>query len=87
MVLEGIVGSDVVDLVLMGAPAEVVVHDWYEYSRILAAFCQFLLAWLLLCSWLRPIGLLGSERFVEQPTVWRGYLSAFSRPGAGDSGR
>ena len=44
MVLEGIVGSDVVDLVLMGGPTEVVVHDRYEYSRILAAFCQFLLA-------------------------------------------
>ena len=42
MVLEGIVGSDVVDLVLMGAPTEVVVHDWYEYSRILAAFTLLL---------------------------------------------
>ena len=87
MVFEGVVGSDVVDLVLMGPLTEVAVHDWYEYSRILAAFCQFLLAWLLFCSWLRPIGLLGSEHFVGQPAVWRGYLSAFPRPRAGGSGR
>ena len=42
---------------------EVAIHYLYEYSRILAAFCQFLLAWLLLCTWPQPVGLLNSARF------------------------
>ena len=39
VVLEGMDGSDAVDLILMGGPAEVVVHDWSECSRILSPFC------------------------------------------------
>jgi len=31
-------------------PSEVVVPDWSKHLRILAAFCQFLLAWLPLCA-------------------------------------
>ena len=87
MVLEGMDGSDAVDLILMGGPAEVVVHDWSESSHILAALYQFLLAWLLLCAWPQPVGLLDSAHFAVRPAVWRGYLSAFPRPGARGSGR
>ena len=65
VVLEGMDGSDAVDLILMGGPADVVVHDWSECSRILAALCQFLLAWLLLCAWPQPVGLLDSARFAR----------------------
>ena len=68
-----------------GAPTEVAVHYWSESSHILAAFCQFLLAWLLLCAWPQPVGLLDSAHFVVRPAVWRGYLSAFPRLEAGGS--
>ena len=85
MNLEGMDGSDVMELVLMGGPSEVAVRDWSEHLHILAAFCQFLLAWLLLCAWLRPIGLLGSVRSAAWPAAWRGYLFASPRPGAGGS--
>ena len=85
--LEGMDGSDVMDLVLMGAPSEVAIRDWSEHLHILAAFCQFLLAWLLLCACPQPVGLLDSAHFAVRPAVWRGYLSAFPRPGAGGSRR
>ena len=90
MLLKGVIGSDVVNLILMGGPSEDVVgaaHDWSECLHILDAFCQFLLAWLLLCAWPQPVGLLDSAHFAVRPAVWRGYLSAFPRPRAGGSGR
>ena len=70
-----------------GLPSEVVVLDWSEHLRILTAFCQFLLAWLPLCTWTQPVGLLDSAHFVVRPAVWRGYLFAFPRLEAGGSRR
>ena len=43
--------------------------DWSECLHILAAFCQFLLAWLLPCAWPQPVGLLAVARFAAWPAV------------------
>ena len=66
-------------------PSEVDVHDWTEYLHILAAFCRFLLAWLLLCAWPRPIGLLAATYFVAWLVAWRECLFAFPMLGVGGS--
>ena len=90
MLLKGVIGSDVVNLILMGGPSEDVVgaaHDWSECLHILAAFCQFLLAWLLPCAWPRPVGLLAAARFAAWPVAWRECLFAFPMLGVGGSRR
>ena len=90
MLLKGVIGSDVVNLILMGGPSEDVVgaaHDWSECLHILAAFCQFLLAWLLLCAWPQPIGLLAATYFVVWLVAWRECLFAFPMLGVGGSRR
>lgn len=67
--------------------AEVAARDWSECLHIFSPFCQSLLAWLLLCAWPQPIGLLGSARFAERSAAWQGSLSVFPGPEAGGSGQ
>ena len=66
-------------------PSEVAIPDWSKHLRILAAFCQFLLAWLLPCAWPQPVGLPAVARFAAWLTAWRACLFASPRPGDGGS--